>query len=356
MRPEEIFTWQVWVVMQEVKEQDLSTVTDKPVKYRLSPTDEIVIIPISRKRDLLYKLEEMGAFIIRRNANEVRIGTGDIFYLIINRKRFDEIYEEFRQKNIRDDQVVEQQNQPQQENLNIRYKKLIEEINPANTTTNLNIRYQKALEKVTNDTDNKIYLDAKYDVLQAIWTVYESHSRADAVLVPVAAVAIKNRTPEDIDRIMQELQNEGLFTEWERKDRYFNIQSLNHIKLPKAYERVGTNQNEKVISDKPPDSPTYNYMVTYESRDILLNGKSIARPNFDGENDLVFNYLISNPNKKFTRKQIEEEIKIKLKKTLHKIVENLGFKGDLRKLFFNVSGSSIQFNNPISTSLKLDTS
>src|SRR3989344_5836334 len=77
------------------------------------------------------------------------------------------------------------------------------------------------------------------------------------------------------------------------------------------------------------------YEITYTgSREILLNKIfQIAKPDFDRENDLVFDFLYKHPNKKYTLKEIEEGIGNKLGKTLHKIVENLGFKGDLRKIF-----------------------
>lgn len=61
----------------------------------------------------------------------------------------------------------------------------------------------------------------------------------------------------------------------------------------------------------------------------------------------MFDYLYKHPNQKFTKQQLEEAIDKKLTKDLHKIVENLGFKADLRKMFFSVSGTSILFRNPI---------
>lgn len=95
--------------------------------------------------------------------------------------------------------------------------------------------------------------------------------------------------------------------------------------------------------------PEIVYQISYTTaREILLDNKyQLAKPDFDSENDVVFDYLYKNPNKKITRDEIEEQLKIELKKSLHKIVENLGFKGELKKVFFDVSKNSIQFNNPI---------
>ena len=51
----------------------------------------------------------------------------------------------------------------------------------------------------------------------------------------------------------------------------------------------------------------------------------------------------------FTQKQLEAELRIKLVKQFHKISENLGFTGALKKAFFGVSKDSIQFRNPITS-------
>ena len=95
--------------------------------------------------------------------------------------------------------------------------------------------------------------------------------------------------------------------------------------------------------------PEVVYRITYTpAREVLLNDVfQLAKPDFDSENDLVFDYLYEHPNEKFAKQQIEAKINLTIAKPLHKIVENLGFKGDLKKLFFNVSKNSILFRNPI---------
>lgn len=98
-----------------------------------------------------------------------------------------------------------------------------------------------------------------------------------------------------------------------------------------------------------PKSDTVAYNVTYStSRDIILNGLMVlSRPTFNGENDLVFSHLFKNPGKSFTKKELEEAISQKIAKDFHKVVENLGFKGDLAKIFFSVSKNDIKFRNPV---------
>lgn len=105
------------------------------------------------------------------------------------------------------------------------------------------------------------------------------------------------------------------------------------------------------LEPEPPPEPEVVYRITYTgAREVLLSGVfQLAKPDFDSENDLVFNFLCQHPNEKFTKEQVEEKVKVKLVKSLHKIVENLGFTGDLKKVFFDVSKHSIQFRNPVTS-------
>lgn len=69
------------------------------------------------------------------------------------------------------------------------------------------------------------------------------------------------------------------------------------------------------------------YEITYTPiREVLLNMTiRLAKPDFDSENDIVFDYLYNHPNKKIGLRELEEQLKRSLTKSLHKIVENLGF-------------------------------
>tara|TARA_R110000772_G_scaffold33377_1_gene81288 strand:- start:1133 stop:1843 length:711 start_codon:yes stop_codon:yes gene_type:complete len=85
------------------------------------------------------------------------------------------------------------------------------------------------------------------------------------------------------------------------------------------------------------------------SRQIILNDFFlIANPDFDSENEQVFFYLYRNSNKLIGKGELMEDLKITLTKDFNKILENLNFKKDLRKAFFDVSKDSIKFYNPVS--------
>ena len=91
------------------------------------------------------------------------------------------------------------------------------------------------------------------------------------------------------------------------------------------------------------------YKITFPpSNDILLNNLMVlSKPNLNSENAEIFSYLIEHPNKEVTKEEIEKALDRKINKSFHKILQNMGFKKDLRKIFFTVSKSNIIFRNPI---------
>lgn len=134
-------------------------------------------------------------------------------------------------------------------------------------------------------------------------------------------------------------------------DYYSKIQQEPEYQEFTGKKPTTTPQDKVLVQPSQPAQQNSDivYEVTYtQAREIMLNKVfQLAKPDFDTENDLVFNYLYKNPNQKFTKQQLEEAIGRQLTKDLHKIVENLGFKADLRKMFFSVSATSISFKNPI---------
>ncbi len=122
-------------------------------------------------------------------------------------------------------------------------------------------------------------------------------------------------------------------------------------KYEKTQKEPKVEKPVKKMADKPPEEEKKIdtvYEIFYsKQRQVLLNNIEIARPDFDSENELVFSFLMDNSNKKHTKAEIEKAVGKPLTKTLHKIVENLGFKGEIRQAFFDVSKDSICFRNPI---------
>jgi hypothetical protein len=93
--------------------------------------------------------------------------------------------------------------------------------------------------------------------------------------------------------------------------------------------------------------------ITYNdiSREIKINDVLLSTPQYESENQRVFGYLYNHPNENISLKVLAAAAigKSELGKSLHQIVNDLGFKGPLAKVFFNKSSKAIQLNNPITS-------
>jgi len=157
------------------------------------------------------------------------------------------------------------------------------------------------------------------------------------------------------------LQDKGILLGYEQK--YMGTGTLNKImvlldvekyvkfqtKLSKICEARFPTKKDFPPAIKPEKADETAYQISFSmNNEILLNDLVVlAKPNLNSENTDIFSYLVKNPNKKVTKKEIEQHLGHSIGKDLHKIVENWGFTGDLRKAFFNVSKDVILFRNPL---------
>lgn len=103
-----------------------------------------------------------------------------------------------------------------------------------------------------------------------------------------------------------------------------------------------------LATDKQHNQQREYFIKLEDDRRILLNGDILmAKPDFNSENEIVFKYLYEHPNTVISKDKIESDIKVPISKTFHKIVENLGFTGGFKQLFFDISAESIRFKNPV---------
>ena len=105
----------------------------------------------------------------------------------------------------------------------------------------------------------------------------------------------------------------------------------------------------KEIADKEYQADIL-YQITYSSytREIKLNNILLHKPDFDRENERCFDYIFKNANKIITKQELEKANGEQLKKELKYIVRDLGFTGDLIKVFFSgLSNQKVMFTNPI---------
>ncbi len=128
-------------------------------------------------------------------------------------------------------------------------------------------------------------------------------------------------------------------------------------KFDEGYEEI-TKQKTFVVDtptkEKPNPVQSQNeniYSITFTDRTVLLNNTFIlSKPNFNSENENFLEYVIDNENKTISKKDIEDATGKKIKKQFHNTVNDLGFKNEIRKIFFKVSKVSVIFKNSVSES------
>ena len=110
-------------------------------------------------------------------------------------------------------------------------------------------------------------------------------------------------------------------------------------------------ENVKNTTDAPRSSSQNSrvlYWATFDNREIMVNGFRLSKPHFDSENDVVFDFIFRNPGRKLELAEIEAATKRTLHKKLYDIIRTLGFKNELKDIFFpHVSKTAVTFINPV---------
>lgn len=360
MTPEEEFNQEVWQVMQKARKAELATV-GKHIEYKFPHFVGVGIISKERQKKILYKLQDWGALKIRENPWEPPESTPDTFYLNLIQPRFNETYERLQKAcdiksylNNYQEKAFKNENLPKfskvgQEELEI--NKWLEskdewaiekiwqvvsalhsewQLRDENTFDMPHDKFERA--RVTNPKDLEAILRSlhKKAIIEVSTKVAETPSSNDPNK-PQGSLWV---TIVDQPEIVQQPKTQVRI--FPKKFRY----------LRDTLSRMVSKQSPK---ESKQDKKDADYKITYtKQRQILLNDNAqIGKPDFNSENDLVFSLLYEHPNERFTREQIEKEVGVTLTKSLHKIVENLGFEGDTKEAFFSVSKNAIQFRNPV---------
>lgn len=94
------------------------------------------------------------------------------------------------------------------------------------------------------------------------------------------------------------------------------------------------------------------YWINKHGHHIVLNDiRILSRPEFASTNYDVADYILQHPRERITKSSIEAEMKIKVLRQLHKIVSDLGFLPELKRLFFDgISEKGLYFRNYINQS------
>lgn len=106
------------------------------------------------------------------------------------------------------------------------------------------------------------------------------------------------------------------------------------------------NDNNLIKSQKDGDEIILRFV--YENRKVKVNNIVIANPHFDSENDYFALFISSHPGGKITRSEFEKFKKSKMNKKFDQIITDLGFRGNIKKLFFpNISIKAVEFKSLI---------
>ena len=116
---------------------------------------------------------------------------------------------------------------------------------------------------------------------------------------------------------------------------------------------LGLNALRRAVASRHCEDSTVALEVRFEFGEVLLldriegGSRKIAAPAFQSQTYQVFQLLYDNPEHIFTTTELQKRTAIKALKTLHKFPENLNFRGNLKKLFFEVSQQAIRFRREV---------
>ncbi len=130
------------------------------------------------------------------------------------------------------------------------------------------------------------------------------------------------------------------------------IPSLDKIKSFVQEQHNELRNNVRENYSVSTNNPVYSISFLYNGV-VLINNIKLTKTQFDKENFRFLEYVVKRPGKKITLQEIEKGVSgknenFKFKKEIKNIIQNLGFTGDIKKLFFpNISNRAVEFRNPI---------
>lgn len=179
---------------------------------------------------------------------------------------------------------------------------------------------QVHFSKVRDDREASAYSDERLNILRKL----ENEEKA-----------IKDvRWPNDFQK----------FVYLKIANNYFDV----FKKYEELYKKAAHEfEQARPIQEAILDNPIYEVKYSEKTRKILINNFLVKKLQSFSENDSIFAYLYKNPNQEKSSEEIKLGTGLESVKDLNKFLENIGFTGDLRKVFFKASKDKIRFNNPI---------
>lgn len=133
--------------------------------------------------------------------------------------------------------------------------------------------------------------------------------------------------------------------------RYYDLTCYLFKKLENFDEylkNLRNNLQKNEIKQDIEDNPIM-YEIEYSvNGEIIIKGLGVlTKTNADSIPDNFFCYVLENSRRLIKLREIEENIKEDITRSIHKVLNDMGFKGNLKKTFFKVSTSNVYFRNPV---------
>ncbi len=118
------------------------------------------------------------------------------------------------------------------------------------------------------------------------------------------------------------------------------------IKILDGFKKYITDHNlSSYLEEK---EKTTILKISYDNHKLKINEIVIAKPHFESENDYFATYITNNPGGKLTSLEFTKFKRDKMIKKFDQIINDLGFKKNMKKLFFpNISIKAVEFKNQV---------
>jgi hypothetical protein len=151
----------------------------------------------------------------------------------------------------------------------------------------------------------------------------------------------KNKLIEVLDN--QAVRNDMFSVMYKASNRF---DSKIEIKILDGFKKYISDNNLSSYLEEKENSAVLK--MSYNNHKLKINEIVIARPHFDSENDHFAMYITTNSNNKLTSAEFKKFNGGIMTKKFDQIINDLGFKGNIKKLFFpNISTKAVEFKNQI---------
>lgn len=104
----------------------------------------------------------------------------------------------------------------------------------------------------------------------------------------------------------------------------------------------------KKLQQEYADKQIVYWLSLTKDETVLLNDKYIVtKPQASSNCNYLMNFLLKNPNRECSKSEIEELNNIEIERSLAKTIDDLKFRGELKRLFFKSSKDRLLLRNPI---------